>query len=297
MKKRNNLIYVLALVLTLISCEKEVKYKEELLAPKLVVSGLLEVDSTCVIYLERTYNFMENEPELKITSGATITIENLTDGTSFSVATPTDSNRYEFPFVVTSNTDYRLTVTHPDFPTVTASTRTTGVVPLISVDTATAPYYGYDHFQTTWKWLDPPGENYYMISGWITGEDSLYSFDLSGPTGIASQDPIADNQSDDPLNDYNGDRYFVFPDESFDSQMKTFVGYSNNWYVHQSYYTHVVVKYTLSNINRDAYLYYKSLQKQMNIDPTLSEPVKVYTNIENGFGIFACTNHQQVIFE
>jgi len=296
MKRRTNLLLLLPLILLFFSCEKEVDYADQLLAPKLVVNGLLEVDSTCVIYLERTTNFMEDQPDLGIYSGAVIVIENLSTGTSYTTSTPVDSNRYELPFIVEANTDYRLTVTHPNYPTVTSTTRTSPIVPIISIDTIGADYQGYLHLQSTWKWLDPAGENYYMISSSIAAEDTVTDYIYSSRTGLASNDPIAENQVDDPLNDYNGAMYFVFNDDTFASSLKTMVCYTANLYYMNNGNEVINLTYYLSSMNRDAYLYYRSVQKQEGVDPTFSEPVKVYTNIKNGYGIFGCTNHRSIVF-
>ena len=296
MKKRNNLLTILPLVLFFFSCQKEVDYDDELLAPKLVVNCLLQVDSTCVIYLERTKNFMEDDPDTGIYWGANILIENLTTGTSYSTSMPVDENRYELPFVVEANTDYRLTVTHPDYPTVTATTRTVPIVPLISVDTVSADYLGYPHLQSTWKWQDIAGENYYMVSSTVSAIDTNDFDSEYSVTYIASGDPIADNQQDDPLNAYNSSRFFVFTDETFTNAMKTMLCYNQIYQYMSNYYTDLQIDYNLSSINRDAYLYYRSVQKQSGTDPTFSEPVKVYTNIQNGYGIFACTNHKTITY-
>ncbi len=290
--KRSSLFLLLILILVGVSCQKEVKYDEELLEPKLVVQGLLEVDSMCVIYLERTYNFMEDYPNTEITSGATLTIENLTAGTSYVVTTPVYDNRYEFPFTVTANTTYKITVTHPDYPTVTATTTTVGIVPILSIDTATINPDGYDELLATWKWQDPPGDNYYMVRTFINMEDTVYGY-FNHYGFMGSNDPIANNGSDEPLDDYNGGIYFVFSDETFASAIKTFESYSNNPFAYPDPNTVSTVTYSLTSINYETYLYHKSVQKQANTDPTFSEPVKVFTNVENGYGIFGCTNHQR----
>src|SRR6218665_3591796 len=296
MKKRTNLLLLLPLILLFFSCEKEVDYDDELLASKLVVHGLLQVDSACVIYLDRTSNFMEDQPDVGIYSGANVVIENLTTGITYSTSAPVYSNRYELPFVVEANTDYRLTVTHPDYPTVTATTHTSPIVPLISIDTISADYQGYLHLQSTWKWQDPSGENYYMVSSSVEVEDSINNYVSSSRSGLASSDPIADNQADAPLNDYNSSMFFVFKDETFESAIKTLVCYSPNLNYMSNETDIITTTYYFSSLNRDAYLYYRSVQKQNGVDPTFAEPVKVYTNIENGYGIFGCTNHQIMLF-
>jgi hypothetical protein len=43
-------------------------------------------------------------------------------------------------------------------------------------------------------------------------------------------------------------------------------------------------------MNKETYLYYVSTQANINSD-FFSEPVKVLSNIENGFGIFGSLNY------
>lgn len=280
----------------LISCEKELKYDKSIMDPKLVVQGILEIDSPFVIYLERTYSFTENNPNTAITGGAVITVTNVNTGQTFTQSVPVDSNRYEFPFNTAANTEYQITVTHPDYPTVTATTRTTNVVPLISVDTATITN-GYPLMEATLKWQDPPGQNYYMVRVFATVTDEFgYVFQSSG--GAYSTDPVvASNSTDDPLSGQNWVSYFLFSDEQFENSLKSFKIVSNhpfyNW-TNPPY--EVTAKYHLISINYDTYLYYKSRLIQENSDPMFAEPSKIFTNVTNGYGIFGSVSGSTVTF-
>ncbi len=77
----------------------------------------------------------------------------------------------------------------------------------------------------------------------------------------------------------------AFSDVLFEGKEKTFE--LNFWsYVSDSAQNQPIYTYQLINMNKETFLYYQSAKKHMNSDPFLSEPIKVYSNIENGFGIF-----------
>jgi hypothetical protein len=293
--KKSSLFLILICFSFLISCEKELEYDKDLMSPKLVVQGILEIDSTFAIYLERTYAFNESNPETEITSGAVITVVNLNSGASFTSSVPVDSNRYEFPFNTAANTDYEITVTHPDYPTVTATTHTTNVVPLISVDTLALMNDSYPKLIGTMKWQDPPGQNYYMVrvNFMYYDEDSI---SIGGGGSAYSYDPVIDNSSNsDPLSPESWDMYFVFTDEQFENSLKSLDIISNhpfnNWNPDFS-----KMEYHLTSLNYDTYLYYKTKLIQWHADPAFSEPSKVYSNVHNGYGVFGSVSGSIIDF-
>jgi hypothetical protein len=263
------------------------------MAPKIVIQGIVEIDSTFAVYLERTYAFNETNPETEITSGAVITVVNLNSGATFTSSVPVDSNRYEFPFNTAPNTDYQITVTHPDYPTVTATAHTTNVVPLISVDTASLMNDSYPKLIGTLTWQDPPGQNYYMVRVRYQYSDEDSSIVGSGG-GAYSYDPVIDNSSNsDPLSPENWTMYFVFTDEQFENSIKSLEIISNNPFYG---WDNSKMEYYLTSLNYDTYLYYKTRLIQAYADPAFSEPSKIYSNVNNGYGIFGSVSGSVISF-
>lgn len=295
MKRSLKLVFLAFCCSFLLSCEKELDYDKDIMAPKIVVQGILQIDSTFAIYLERTYAFNEQDPETEITSGAVITVVNLNSGATYTSSVPVDSNRYEFPFNTEPNTDYKITVTHPNYPTVTATTHTTNAVPLISADTASLVNGSYTTLKGTLKWQDPPGQNYYMVRiSYLFFDENGIPNGNSGGTGY-STDPVIDNTTSDPLSPENWQWYFVFSDEQFENSLKSLDVISNNPFGYGGTDS-VSLQYTLTSINYDSYLYYKTKLVQLASDPTFSEPSKIYTNINNGYGIFGSVSGSKISF-
>ncbi len=294
--KRNSLLFILICFSFLISCEKELEYDKDLMAPKIVIQGIVEIDSTFAVYLERTYAFNETNPETEITSGAVITVVNLNTGATFTSSVPVDSNRYEFPFNTAPNTDYQITVTHPDYPTVTATAHTTNVVPLISVDTASLLNDSYPKLVGTMTWQDPPGQNYYMVRVQFMyyDEDTIL---IGGGGGAYSNDPVIDNNANsDPLSPENWASYFVFTDEQFENSLKSLEIISNNPFNNWNTGGLSKMEFCLTSLNYDTYLYYKTRLIQTQADPAFSEPSKIYSNVDNGYGIFGSVSGSVISF-
>lgn len=294
--KKNSLILILGIFALCTSCVKEVAFDNQLIEPKLVIQGLIEVDSTFAVYLEHTRAFNEPNTYTGITSGATITVVNLTTGNTYVTSTPADSNRYELPFNVAPNTGYQITVTHPDYPTVTATTYTTQVIPLISVDTGSFNMEGIPKIYGLMKWQDPPGNQFYMVCVYSEGVDSASNIQFSNSV-FGSDDPIvSEGFSLTPDEDHNSSTYFVFSDEQFANSMKTFRTYFDKIYVDESIGGNSSsIRFTLISMNQDTYSYYKSMLIQQDSDPTFSEPVKIYSNVTNGYGIFGSVSGSKII--
>lgn len=294
--KRFNILFILSFFSLLVSCEKELEYDKDLIAPKIVIQGILELDSTFAVYLERTYAFNEQNPETEITSGALISVVNLNTGETYVSSVPVDSNRYEFPFNTAPNTDYKITVSHPDYPTVTATTHTTNVVPLISVDTASLMNDSYPKLIGTLKWQDPPGKNYYVVRVSYMYYDENGIPNGNGGGSAYSYDPAIDNSSNsDPLSPENWQWYFAFSDEQFESSLKTMDLISNNPFNNWSTDS-ASIEYHLTSVGYDTYLYYKTKLIQLNSDPTFSEPSMIYTNVINGYGVFGSVSGSTISF-
>ena len=119
--KQSKFILLIA-VLSLFACQKEIEYKGPGKKSVLVLNAVVENDSTFRVYLEKTVFFLSSEAESAkhITSGATIVVKNETTGETFTETTPSEANRYDFPFTTAANTTYSIEVSHPDFESISA---------------------------------------------------------------------------------------------------------------------------------------------------------------------------------
>jgi hypothetical protein len=294
---KNNLIFVAILSVLLFACQKEIKYKGSGSKSLLVLNAVVENDSIFSVYLEKSVFFLsaEQNSSKHITSGATITVKNITTGEEFVVSNPTVENRYDFPFVVSPNTSYSIQVEHADYPTISATMISASVIPLLSVDTISVIKNNQSILKSTLTWNDPLDENYYMIRVNMDVEDVEYSY--SQLLYISSTDVAIDNSEN---TDISGNVYDVhellFDDKKFNGKQKKLEINSNFATYYFSPDVNIKLTYYLISMNKETYLYYRSALKNLYMDE-FSEPVKVYSNIKNGFGIFGTVNYSYFIIQ
>jgi hypothetical protein len=219
------------------------------------------------------------------------------------------------------NHTYSIKVSAPDFPEVTSSTTIPNPVPLISVDTNTvytmSGKYQYKTIECKIKFRDPPGiRNCYKFS--ITRFGSLYERPgISGYSGTSTvkyivpffchdlnavyfkRPPesqvsvIPDLEEEEAM----PDKIYI-ADDSFDGLTYELVVLIPVGYLFDMAYPPHGVKFTmrkinfeLSSINEEYYKYARSNYIQVyKKNDFFSEPCYVFSNIDNGVGIFSGTS-------
>ncbi|MCE3294820.1 MAG: hypothetical protein K0R65_534 [Crocinitomicaceae bacterium] len=276
----------------LFSCQKELEFKGEGKDPLLVVNAIEQNDSTFKVYLERTTFFLSNEGEESkyIETGAIMKVTNVSTGEVFTMNQSTYDNVYEFPFVTAPGTRYKIEVSHAEYPSVSSEITTVPNVTLTSVDTSGFSKDGSLHKRAVLKWNDPAGENYYMLR--LFYADPLYDYFYQ--MTFQSNDEVTSGQGADPLSsDKPTFDDLLFTDELFDGEQKQleieFMTYKGMTPAEDPIYT-----YRLITMNKETYLYYRSVLMGQEDSPFI-EPVKVYSNIEGGFGIFGSLNNSQIV--
>ncbi len=175
------------------------------------------------------------------------------------------------PFSRTDN-EYELRISHPDYETISAKQTMPLIVPVTSVKKS-GRFVNEDideGFGVDIKFNDPGGvENYYEVQ--LIFVDTSSSQDYTYPIYISSSD----------LNvsmgiDYNT---LLISDNTFDGRsytltIGTYSEYDNMFVVWRS-------------ISKEMYLYSRSVgqQNQIEGDP-FAEPVSIFSNMENGLGLF-----------
>ena len=144
-------------------------------------------------------------------------------------------------------------------------------------DTSSHQFDNQEWFQIKVGLSDPHNDtNYYMIR--IDRKMLGGYYNEYYPVDITSQDPSFQNY---------WKSYLVFDDQLFNGQNKTFpIDISKE--IAEYGTDSVIYKISLFSIPRDLYLYAKTSQAQLNSgNSPFSEPVMVYNNVNNGYGIFA----------
>lgn len=286
----------LIFLIILFGCQKEIKYEGTGKNSLMVLNGVVENDSVFRIRLERSVFFLSNEPETDkyITTGATVNVTNLSTNQTYTLNQSTNGNVYDFPFIVTPNTKFKIDVSHPSFPTIESEMTTTAKVDIVSIDTASIVKNQQPYLKTRITWNDPSqSDNYYMIRMKSNYNSAIESYEY--PLYLLSNDASVDNSEN---TDIDGSIYpvsdLMFNDDKFNGQTKTLEFLTSFYPYYSDPSNPATVSYDiyLITMNKETYQYYVSMKKNVNMD-FFSEPVKVYSNILNGFGIFGTLNYSK----
>lgn len=275
------------------ACQKEIEFKGNAKANVLVLNGVVENDSVFSVFLERSSFFLSSEVSgaNEISSGALIKVTNLTSGEVFTMTQSTVGNRYDFPFVTASNTRFKIEVSHPSYPSISSEMTTISKVNITSVDSVTVIKNQENRLKVNFKWNDPSEENYYMVL--IKQAVSAPDFEYTEYLYMESTDPSIDNTNN---TDIDGSVYpvnsYLFDDKKFNGQQKEIDFVCSYYYPNNDPLNPVteIISCELISMNKETYLYYVSMQANVESD-FFSEPVKVLSNIKNGFGIFGTLNY------
>ncbi|MDE2734018.1 MAG: DUF4249 domain-containing protein [Gemmatimonadota bacterium] len=275
----------LPFLFALSACEQVIKPDLPEHTPRLVLQAFFTPDSTWAAFVGRSTGILEAMPEREM-SVADAEVDLLTGGQVI--------DRLEFfqrervymweKGALQTGESYSLRVAAPGFATIEA----TDAIPT-PVPTAVVSYLTHtsDRSESRIKGdmsikleiQDPPGEtNYYQIRMFTFFRSELYE------GSFTTQDPsiIADNAADEPFNESFYTAPF-FKDTLFDGQTHQ-IELSGNYNAPEHSRFYVQVLYT----SETYYEYLRSSRLHDSAqDNPFAEPISVYSNVENGYGIFA----------
>lgn len=120
-----------------------------------------------------------------------------------------------------------------------------------------------------------------------SSKDSIYVLDL--PAQMKTSDPALNGEELALENELVQDDEFIFDDHSFDGRSHDFKlkVLGDNFYP-EGRLQSLKISFRLKSLSEEQYLYTKSKQSQdKNEGNPFAEPVPVFSNVKNGFGIFA----------
>ncbi|RLD60911.1 MAG: hypothetical protein DRJ01_08895 [Bacteroidetes bacterium] len=265
------------------------------------VIGLMNSDSILKVNISKSVSILQstevsyfnnnssNTSNIDFVSNATVKIyENnvYKDTLSF-----TEYGNYIANFKPVVGNTYKIEVDVPNCEQVDAENNIPEKVEILSIDTSNVSNDSFgddeDILRCEITFSDPPDvENYYLlnVSGKITYswydeyDDSLYVMVDSSFIDFDTNDPIIDQ-------DAKIDNAIIFNDDVINGKT-----YTLNIEIDKYYSDSTMLYFNLFSVSRDYYLYRKSISMQKYGGGPFTEAVTVYTNINNGVGIFAGTN-------
>ncbi|MFC2086499.1 DUF4249 domain-containing protein [Bacteroidota bacterium] len=282
--------FISSLFTILTSCEKVIDIDIPDNDRKIVINGFINPESLFSVNVSKSLNILDIR-EVKYLDNVTV---NVYENDLFIEALNyiSNGNYKSNTFYPMAGNNYKVEVLSPDLQTATAS----NTIPInnineMVIDTLFTIYETQFEANTALEcnisFDDPAEENYYWFN--VTGQWAWYDWNpytqeeiiykSRGNMQFESNDPIIDSWVNESFD-------FVFSDELFNGKN---IDFSVYLYEHQFYDIDTnMLHFNIHCITKDFYLYAVTHNAHMNAqDNPFTEPVQVYTNIENGYGIFA----------
>lgn len=291
---KNNILIVLIAFLFLQSCQDffttTIKVDPPEHTEQLAIHGFFTAqDSLLKVSVATTVGLLGdtrddinqvNDATVEVFSGATkvATLLNNTNQSS--------TDFYNFYFDLGAplsqfGSEFELRVSHPDFPTASVTQQLpTEVIPeeITYIENAGVDEEGYPASGFDIKINDPAGEdNYYEITLLVV--DTTFGNIYGYPQYLSSIDPATSRG-------VNYDE-LIISDDNFDGSDYTLRVTFDNYVTNQL----LIVQW--NSITRDQYLYSKSIKAYRDASDfggPFAEPVSIYSNIDNGLGVFGVKN-------
>lgn len=321
----NKLVTLLALCLlfSTTACVKDYDPGFDEHVPKLVLNSIFSTDSVFVVNVSASRSIAENS-DLSTVTG--VKMELFENGQKIEELQETSYNDTSYIYTqfgemvedITTNTiylssirptagkNYSIQASKEGFETIYADSGTPKELTSVVIDydlTATTGAYEEVFLQGNIyvDINDVAGEkNFYEFQLFLTQQDSIFEYDFANDTVIytgeisTSRYELYANVSDgsgagalDKEFDL-GPQPSQFSDVTFDGTTKRFVLNDVNIYTFDNFGSRASVNLEVRSVSEDYYNYFTSYEKQAyNEGNFLAEPVIVYNNIENGYGVFA----------
>ncbi len=273
-------LILLGIISTYTSCESNANVSVPATESKLVVTGFISPENN-----KHSFSFTMSEPIFNSNSGSNGSIENMivtiSDGTNnFIVPRNVTNGKFEFTnseFPINYNSNYFLTLNRAGKISSASVQTISDVQPTINsieVDSSTVSNeFGYQDkiYSVKVRWNDIPNEtNYYRITGNV-----LYYFNGDTVRNSIGYDNVKSDK------DREG------------GELKETLIYYGSGFSNED--IPIGFEVILLKVDEPYYIYYKNLGNYAGEDP-FSEPVLIYTNIQNGLGIFCSYQTKKAVY-
>jgi hypothetical protein len=273
MEKRH-INFILILVFLISSCEKPIDFTQEVKTPKLVVNSFFNPDSTWSVYLSHSLTII-SPGALEPVNNATINLfENNELIGNFQLVR---NGKYVSDIKPVENQAYSIEAEAPGYKKVSAKSEAPNEsIEVLAIDTSRVDRFDEELLKFKIKVKDIGSElHYYGIT--LIGQIEGYW----NPIYFYSNDPILNVPTDGTIS-------AAFTNELFTNTTATIELSANVIMYDGSGFFYDKLIFVLSTYSKDAYLYNRSYELyNIALDDFFAEPVQVYNNIENGFGIFS----------
>jgi len=298
-------ILYISLVITIFSsCIKEVHIPIENKQSKLVLNGLFNTDSLWNVELSVS-KYIYDTAAIELVDDAQVIVSD-TKGNSFELLNVGEGEYQSLTEKPIIGEVYSIEATHDTHENISSTNQLPSTIEVNEI---------------TWDeevFIEGTLSRKVSINFEDTQEKEFYLIKLSSEVTESFNDPIGGqsesftmNQDiyftmqNSPLTDGNSEwmRSLTFSDESFNGTNYTVNLIVDEWYFTNSedeFFSRKVenVKISISRVSQEYYWYQRSFEAYSSSQGGLfSQPVQVYTNIENGLGVFAGYSATEVSFQ
>lgn len=274
-------IFLLILIGTIYaSCEKFIDYDAPEHHPRLVVVSGFQPDETWLVDVSLSRSSF-NDTVSHALEDVVVTIRS-GDG---SYNEELLHNQYTFLYhslaKPMTGISYEIEVSADGYPSVYAENKIPGAATLISLDTLEGFHDGNfsNDFELTFS--DPGGEDGFYIVQLYSNETYNWKDQIGNLIFIDSDDPNVEKISDDG----HGSEMLFIKDQNFDGQDYTLRFYTPYYYPYEDIDAGFTVK--VFSCSEEFYRFQKTtLQYQDSEGDPFAQPVQIFSNIENGIGVF-----------
>lgn len=280
------------LFITLISCETVIELEVPRNERRMVLNSFFNPDSSFKVFLHEDVHILDYTSEPIPISGAKIELFN-NENELIAELAHVSGAEYSSDVRPIQGQEYFININKDGFESISA----VGSVPADLAEVHGISVHEVDAFEYnfTVSLDDPEGNDYYEIQAWeeaifLENEDSVYTV---FPSYLESSSLFFDEFSSEGHSLYLDD--VLFENQTIDIAINTLwqlQAFCNENCV--NYNVFVVVR----RLSEEYFLYRESseLQDRLSGDP-FAEPVNVFTNVSNGFGIFAGFNNNVIRVE
>lgn len=261
--------------------------------PKLTLNCYFHPDSTWTFHVSRSLSVIDNA-NLSMVTDATIKLWENNDLIATLTEASPDQRYYFYGSKPKPGFEYRIEVSHPKYKTISAVEKVPYPVnflvskfkiidSLSYYDPWLQKSYGTLKASVNVRIEDNAGEkNYYRLICYYY--DSLYSSGFIYPLWLESENIAVEKDYSNGL--LFSDKYFNGSTYELNFKFEDYMFFKG-----KTYY------FVLESMNSARFYYELSLSKFMNkAGNPFSEPVQVFNNIENGYGIFAAYNTKKIVY-
>jgi len=280
-------IILFFLAIILFSCEKIIPFTGDVTQPKIVVNSLFQSDNFWEVHVSSSLSVIDTGSLSNIENASVLILDN--QNNLVEVLSHDSLGFYKGTTIPQAGQQYKIEVSAPGYVSINAEDQLPESINISNVDTSSSSIGDNERMDISITFTDPINfSNYYRLEieiGLIYEDDFGTMEYFEFPASMILEDPVFENYGGGPVTQG------LFVDNSFNGEEKTIEIQIDNIIKEFDKADELEIDHIrlyLYNITEPTYLFSKSYQVYGNANGNpFAQPVQVFSNVTNGFGIFA----------